>query len=137
MLNTPTFDENSLATADEIKDLVALLGNRAARRPVVRDFKTSCSPLAPTSVANPAAAPPSGVAVVLRDASTGITADSRSVSKPGRRVSFKAQTGCRCGSCKRCLDNARWNRIYSEKFADPEYYGSITLKHNSALAEES
>jgi hypothetical protein len=29
---------------------------------------------------------------------------------------------CRCGHCRLCLDNARWERIYAEKFADPTYY---------------
>jgi hypothetical protein len=29
---------------------------------------------------------------------------------------------CRCGQCPQCLDNARWDRIYAEKFADPDYY---------------
>jgi hypothetical protein len=29
---------------------------------------------------------------------------------------------CRCGQCRRCLDNVRWERIFAEKFADPDYY---------------
>ena len=29
---------------------------------------------------------------------------------------------CRCGRCPQCLDNARWDRIFAEKFADPDYY---------------
>ena len=29
---------------------------------------------------------------------------------------------CKCGSCTRCLDNARWERIFREKFEDPDYY---------------
>jgi hypothetical protein len=29
---------------------------------------------------------------------------------------------CHCGQCRGCLDNARWERIYNEKFADPNYY---------------
>jgi hypothetical protein len=29
---------------------------------------------------------------------------------------------CQCGQCRGCLDNARWERIYNEKFADPNYY---------------
>ena len=31
---------------------------------------------------------------------------------------------CRCGRCQWCLDNARWERIFAEKFADPTYYTS-------------
>jgi len=29
---------------------------------------------------------------------------------------------CRCGACPLCLENARWERIFAEKFADPKYY---------------
>jgi hypothetical protein len=29
---------------------------------------------------------------------------------------------CQCGRCRGCLDNARWERIFAEKFADPNYY---------------
>jgi hypothetical protein len=29
---------------------------------------------------------------------------------------------CRCGVCPRCQENARWERIFQEKFADPYYY---------------
>ena len=34
----------------------------------------------------------------------------------------KSKVRCQCGKCPRCLDNARWERIYQEKFADPDYY---------------
>lgn len=29
---------------------------------------------------------------------------------------------CQCGKCVQCLENARWERIFAEKFADPTYY---------------
>jgi hypothetical protein len=32
------------------------------------------------------------------------------------------RSGCRCGHCPPCLDNARWERIFTEKFLDPHYY---------------
>src|SRR5579862_537793 len=41
---------------------------------------------------------------------------------------------CHCGTCRRCLDNSRWDRIFNEKYADPSYYGNITVRHNSSLA---
>jgi hypothetical protein len=41
---------------------------------------------------------------------------------------------CSCGACARCIDNARWNRIFNEKFADPSYYGGVSVRHNSSLA---
>jgi hypothetical protein len=33
----------------------------------------------------------------------------------------RMRRNCRCGRCRSCLDNARWERIFQEKFADPEY----------------
>jgi hypothetical protein len=41
---------------------------------------------------------------------------------------------CQCGNCKWCLDNARWERVFNEKFLDPMYYGRLTVRHNSTLA---
>ena len=41
---------------------------------------------------------------------------------------------CSCGTCVRCIDNARWNRIFNEKFADPSYYGGLSVRQNSSLA---
>jgi hypothetical protein len=46
----------------------------------------------------------------------------------GRGVSRKPLRGrrrCTCGSCSRCLDDARWEKIYNEKFADSTYYSGV------------
>lgn len=40
---------------------------------------------------------------------------------------------CRCGQCTTCLDNARWELIFQEKFADPHYYAPRPVRHTSAL----
>jgi hypothetical protein len=29
---------------------------------------------------------------------------------------------CKCDQCQQCLEDARWERIFAEKFADPNYY---------------
>ena len=29
---------------------------------------------------------------------------------------------CKCTKCRTCVDNARWERIFRQKFADPDYY---------------
>jgi hypothetical protein len=42
---------------------------------------------------------------------------------------------CKCGQCEWCLSNARWDRIFKDKFADPAYYGHLVVRHNSTLAE--
>jgi|SRR5579871_1902206 len=41
---------------------------------------------------------------------------------------------CTCGTCKWCVDNARWERIFEEKFADPSYYGGLHVRQNSTLS---
>jgi len=41
---------------------------------------------------------------------------------------------CRCGQCRRCVDDARWERIYAEKFADPSYYTLHNTWRSSPLA---
>ena len=34
---------------------------------------------------------------------------------------------CKCGQCQQCLEDARWERIFAEKFLDPNYYtGPVT-----------
>jgi hypothetical protein len=48
--------------------------------------------------------------------------------------SVKSRLDCTCGHCRRCRDNSRWTRVFNEKFADPTYYDSIRIKHNSSLA---
>ena len=49
----------------------------------------------------------------------------------GRKVRCKSG---QCGECVRCLENARWERIFAEKFADPDYYTSRITHTASALA---
>lgn len=39
---------------------------------------------------------------------------------------------CTCGNCAVCSENARWERIFQEKFADPTYY-SHRLRVDSTL----
>jgi hypothetical protein len=40
---------------------------------------------------------------------------------------------CACGVCAMCLDNARWERIFQAKFADPTYYQGRVPKQGSSL----
>jgi excisionase family DNA binding protein len=40
---------------------------------------------------------------------------------------------CRCGVCPACKDAARWERIFQEKFADPDYYTRRGLQSGSPL----
>jgi hypothetical protein len=43
------------------------------------------------------------------------------------------QQRCRCGTCAACQDNARWERIFQAKFADPDYYARRVIRHESPL----
>jgi hypothetical protein len=49
-------------------------------------------------------------------------------------VRTRKRAHCACGACQWCLDNARWDRIFNEKFADPSYYGSLKISYNSCLS---
>lgn len=40
---------------------------------------------------------------------------------------------CRCGECAACIDSARWERIFQEKFADPNYYDRPLAGNGSSL----
>lgn len=40
---------------------------------------------------------------------------------------------CHCGICSGCKENARWDRIFAEKFADPSYYSDLTVRRGSPL----
>jgi hypothetical protein len=35
--------------------------------------------------------------------------------------------------CPTCEENARWERIFQTKFADPSYYTRPILRHDSPL----
>ena len=43
-----------------------------------------------------------------------------------------ADVRCKCGRCRLCLD-AHWNDVFSEKFADPDYYNSRQARLGSSL----
>lgn len=50
--------------------------------------------------------------------------------QPSPRVALPARVRrvrCSCGTCPRCLDDAKWDRIFNEKFADPTYYDRASL----------
>ena len=40
---------------------------------------------------------------------------------------------CRCGACPRCIEEARWERIFNERFADPNYYKNRPTTFGSSL----
>jgi hypothetical protein len=42
---------------------------------------------------------------------------------------------CSCGACLECQENARWLRIYREKFEDREYYKRRSVPLSSPLSD--
>jgi hypothetical protein len=57
--------------------------------------------------------------------------DNISTSPRPARVGRRQR--CRCGQCRECVDNARWERIFAEKFADPNYYTRSVVRAESPL----
>jgi hypothetical protein len=50
------------------------------------------------------------------------------------RSSHKIRSArCGCRRCPRCLEDARWERIFAEKFADPDYYRQLITRTSSPL----
>jgi len=40
---------------------------------------------------------------------------------------------CHCGACARCHEEARWERIFNERFADPDYYKERPMPFGSSM----
>jgi len=53
--------------------------------------------------------------------------------KAGLRIQQRRCKTETCGKCWTCLDNAKWDRVYREKFADPDYYTSRLTRNGSSL----
>jgi hypothetical protein len=67
-----------------------------------------------------------------------------SSAKQGRRKRCEPSTAtmsarcpkvkrCHCGACPRCQEEARWERIFNERFADPDYYKKRPTHFGSSL----
>jgi hypothetical protein len=47
----------------------------------------------------------------------------------------RASGRCHCGQCRNCQENARWERIFQEKFANSDYYHhEIRVRYASPLS---
>jgi hypothetical protein len=67
---------------------------------------------------------------VLETLYASSTQPTMAPAKLPRRVMSKR---CQCGHCSTCRDNARWERIFREKFADPTYYALRPVRQRSSL----
>jgi hypothetical protein len=52
---------------------------------------------------------------------------------PEDEAKTSARKRCTCGECVTCRDNARWDRIFNEKFADHDYYKPRSVTFRSPL----
>jgi hypothetical protein len=57
------------------------------------------------------------------------------LERPSESKRVSTPRHCTCGTCAFCQDNARWERIFQERFADPEYYKRRGVKHVSSLSD--
>jgi hypothetical protein len=131
--DSSSFDDSFLASPAEIFAMLAQLGGqRPSRFQVSEAMLNEVLGHRPSVVDHPRAAAPRKTNLQKSEAvdtrPSGVPDQSRDDLSTGRR-----RKCCKCGRCRRCLDNARWDRIFSEKFADPGYY-PLKVGHNSSLA---
>jgi hypothetical protein len=65
-------------------------------------------------------------------------ARSQSAATPAHPIHLPKRlkmSRCRCGVCRMCTEEARWEKVFREKFADPTYYGDRPPRFSSPLAE--
>lgn len=150
MSDSSSFSQNDfLASNADLVQVLAHFADSSRRHSVQyrRDHEfveTALSTLLPTG--SPADQLPPPRPVVAPDASLSapqrtaprnaavISDRSRSVEVREGIPRSRRRQHCECGQCRWCLDNARWDRIFNEKFADPAYYGRLVVRHNSTLA---
>ncbi len=51
------------------------------------------------------------------------------------KKSVQPRRCCLKGDCPTCLDNARWERVFREKFADPFYYSRKPGRSGSPISD--
>ena len=68
--------------------------------------------------------------VALKKSGQILDTPRESASAPS---SAERRARCRCGRCRACVDDARWERIFAAKFVDPHYYNRLSVKAESPL----
>ena len=77
---------------------------------------------------------PESIRAVMRAKRSPSPASCRSGQLVAAPVGRDRRIHCKCGQCDGCLESARWERIFTQKFADPDYYTCQPLRHPSPLA---
>lgn len=76
---------------------------------------------------------PESIRSLIADFEDPTRVQQRHASEVARLARKGRKKRCKCGHCKQCLDEARWDRIFTEKFADPTYYNHIVIHTTSPL----
>jgi len=83
----------------------------------------------------PGTTPECGAALEPRKAALAAPSRVDPVPKAHPPKSRRASGRCHCGQCRNCLENARWERIFQEKFANSDYYHhEIRIRYASPLS---
>jgi hypothetical protein len=133
LLERSTFDDSFLASPIEVVTvLVQLADRRSSRGHIPRDVLPEILSHKPFAIIQT-----QRVALMKTGVSMDAVSDTRQprVRAP-HSSSGRSRKHCKCGHCRWCLDNARWDRIFAERFDDPTYYGVLRVRHDSSLAGE-
>jgi hypothetical protein len=71
---------------------------------------------------------------IQRGRPSGRRPGQRQASTPRVNAPCPKVKRCHCGQCFRCQEEARWERIFNERFADPEYYKERPAPFGSSMA---
>jgi hypothetical protein len=69
---------------------------------------------------------------LITEQKRAVQAGSSNYAPPKRNVAMRR---CSCGQCPECVMNARWERIFNEKFADPGYYTKSRVRYCSPIGD--
>jgi hypothetical protein len=140
--------EHLLASTEEISSLLAHWADcrdpHSSQQRRAHRLANASNPLPTISTVGQLPPPPPVVAPDALAPAPRRTPPSKATVTSARRHPVEVRDGisriqqrqhCQCGLCMWCLDNARWNRIFDEKFADPTYYEGVVVRHNSTLAD--
>jgi hypothetical protein len=131
-MQSKSMDDDSagleLATFTEVLYAFSSLQSASGRK---RAGRRECNQL--PWLDNPSSAEQPSVPAI--DTKSSVAPAGQPVEAPPPRRMRRGSNRCRCGRCHNCLDNARWERIFREKFANADYYkNGVHVRYASPLS---